>query len=263
MEPIWDQSMLRRDFLKMGALAAGSALSLAPLSAVAEKPSAKGEPPSAATANQQTIEPIAPKDYSHLLGQVQGLSDAQLLAHFKLYENYVSKANLLHQLIAQADARMLAEANPAYSTYREMHLEQSYAHNGVILHELYFGNLAPHNQPSWELDAMITRGFGSWENYQRHLIATGKAMRGWAITGLDLRDGTLRNFGLDLHNQWSCMHMHPLLVLDVYEHAYMIDFGTDRTKYLDVFMRNINWQAVHDRLIFAVHHLMAGPASTN
>lgn len=272
MHEISEQLLPRRDFLKLGAMAAGSTLALTSL-AQAQTPQLppshppiqthKDLPGGIALLEQETVDVVMAKDYSHLLGNVEGLSDAQLKAHFKLYEGYVNKVNLLHKLIAEADDAKLAEANGTYAPFREMHVEQSFAHNGVVLHELYFANLGPKSQPSAELKAMINRDFGSWGNYVKHLVAVGKSMRGWAVTCFDLRDGHVRNFGLDTHNQWVPTMAYPILVLDVYEHAYMIDYGTDRGKYLDVFLANVNWNTVDKRLLYAVHHLATGPRITD
>lgn len=271
MTDLFEQHLHRREFLKLGAAAAGSTLALGGL-AQAQSPtlpkkhrgikSHQDIPGGMALLEQEIVETLTAKDYSHLVGKVPGLSEAQLRNHFKLYEGYANRLNQIHQLIAKADDAMIKEANTTYAPYRELHVEQSYAHNGMVLHELYFGNLLYTQGPSSEVKTMINRSFGTWDNYIKHLVGVGKAMRGWAITGFDLRDGHLRNFGLDLHNQWSPMHFYPILVLDVYEHAYMVDYGVDRAKYLDVFVQNINWPAVDKRLMFAVHHLMAGPSST-
>lgn len=272
MNDILTTELDRRDFLKVGAMAAGTTLALTSLGHAKDTaalpkdhPGIKSHQDTAggmALLEQEIVETLKPKDFTHLIGQVDGLSETQLRNHFKLYEGYINKLNLLHQLIAKADQEMLSGANASYAPYREMHVEQSYAHNGVVLHELYFGNLGKASQPSKELQAVVNRSFGSWDNYVQHLVAVGKSMRGWAITGFDLRDGHIRNFGLDLHNQWSPMHFYPILVLDVYEHAYMIDYATDRAKYIDTFLKNIDWTAVDKRLMFAVHHLMAGPKAT-
>jgi Fe-Mn family superoxide dismutase len=160
------------------------------------------------------------------------------------------------------DDKTLGESNAAYGVLREMSVELSFCHNGVILHEMYFGNLGKNSEPSESLKKLITRDFGSWDKFIQHFVAMGKSMRGWAVMGFDMLDGKLRNYGLDQHHEFMPAMFYPLLVLDVYEHAYMIDFGTARAKYLDVFMQNINWQVVDKRLMFAVHNLMSGPKVT-
>lgn len=261
-----ESSVFRRDFLKMAA--AGTALAAMPLLAHSQP---KKHPPmqshkdlagGMALLKQEVVDTLTPKDFTPLIGKVKGLSESQLRQHFKLYEGYVNKLNSIHQAIAQADDAMLSGTASSYAPYRELHVEQSFSQNGVVLHELYFGNLGSGSEPTKEVKAIIEANFGTWDGYLKHLVAVGKSMRGWAMTGFDLRDGKVRNFGLDLHNQGSPTHFYPLLVLDVYEHAYMVDYGTDRSKYLTAFLSDIDWQAVHQRLMFAVHHLMAGPTAT-
>ena len=87
-------------------------------------------------------------------------------------------------------------------------------------------------------------------------------MRGWAMLGYDMLDGKLRTYGMDQHHEWAPIHVYPILLMDVYEHAYMIDYGTARAKYLDVFMANINWSVVNNRLLYAVHNIKTGPSAT-
>jgi superoxide dismutase, Fe-Mn family len=275
MNDFFETELPRRDFLKMSgtALAAGSALMLPGFAQAENKLAAntngrlqgrKDMMMSAmALLDKERVEKLVPKDFSSLLGHLDGISDNQLSQHFKLYEKYVGKANELHQAIANADEEMLKAANPTYSAFREMHAEQSYAHNGVVLHELYFGNLGAKGGVSSDFKAIVNRTFGSWDTYIKHLVAVGKSMRGWAITGFDARDGYVRNFGLDLHNQGMPTTFYPILVLDVYEHAYMVDYGIDRGKYLDAFLKNVNWETIDNRLMYAVHHMMAGADSTD
>jgi Fe-Mn family superoxide dismutase len=130
--------------------------------------------------------------------------------------------------------------------------------NGIILHELYFGNLGQPaqgpNQPSDALKEAITREYGSWQAYLTHLRALGKSMRGWVLSAFNIRDGRIHNYGLDTHNQWVPIHVIPFIVLDVYEHAYMLDFGTNRGSYLDVFFNNHNWPAVNQRFASLPFH---------
>ncbi len=267
MENSFSKDLRRRDFIKWSALALGAAIVSPNSLAQAEMSPAKSVKASALKSNtlnlpQEVLETVTAKDFTALIGQVKGLSENQLRQHFKLYENYVNKINQIHHAIAQASDEMLTGSNASYSAYRELLVEQSFMQNGVTLHELYFGNLGPATEASKELQAMITRDFGSWTRYMQHLMAAGKAMRGWAMTCLNLRTGKLQNYGLDTHSQGMPDHVYPLLVLDVYEHAYLIDFGTDRAKYLEIFTNNINWSVVHNRLIFAVHHVMTGLMAT-
>lgn len=182
------------------------------------------------------------------LQTVEGISQNQLNAHLELYNGYVKKIN---EIDAQIKGRTpdLAAMNATYSAYRELHVEQTYALNGVILHEYYFENMGSGGKTIPELlQKTIVKEFGSWENYITHLTAVGKSMRGWAMTAYNMRDHRIHNYGLDLHNQWVPVNVIPILVLDVYEHAYFMDFGTKRGAYLDAFLRNVRWDVVNDRL---------------
>lgn len=259
----------RRNFIQKASLGAATGLvalgSLNPIEALASGSKSKSKMVNQyqGSDSQVVIDTITAKDFSNLLGgKVVGLSDKQLEQHFGLYKNYVNKTNMLNTEILKLDDKTLSESSSAYGALREMTLELSFSHNGVILHEMYFANLGKSSEPSESLKKLITRDFGSWDKFIQHFVAVGKSMRGWAIMGFDMLDGKLRNYGLDQHNEFMPAMFYPLLVLDVYEHAYMIDFGTARAKYLDVFMQNINWQSVDKRLMFAVHHLMSGPKIT-
>jgi superoxide dismutase, Fe-Mn family len=201
-------------------------------------------------------EPITALVFQERLKTVQGLTPLQLEKHIGLYEGYVKRLNEINEKIAGfTDETELAKANVTYHPLRELHIEKSFAHNGVLFHELYFGNLGgDRTAPSAGLKAAFERRFGSWANYMNQLKSLGKSMRGWVITGFNLRDHSIQNYGLDSHNLYAPMDVVPILVLDVFEHAYMIDFATDRGKYLDAFFENLDWSIVENRLVAAIAH---------
>jgi Fe-Mn family superoxide dismutase len=95
---------------------------------------------------------------------------------------------------------------------------------------------------------MIERDFGSYSAWETDFKATGMAVRGWVVLAYDEEDGTLHNFGSDSHNLGPIWNTVPILVMDVYEHAYMIDYGVKRPPYIDAFIKSIDWQVVNDRL---------------
>ncbi|MBY0403312.1 MAG: hypothetical protein K2X66_05390, partial [Cyanobacteria bacterium] len=198
---------------------------------------------------------IEARNFDGILTTVEGISQNQLKQHLGLYQNYVKKINEIQGAIKQSTPE-LAKANGTYDPFRELHVEQTFALNGVVLHELYFENLGGKKEaPSPVLKALFARSFGSWDAYTNQLKSLGKSMRGWAVTALNLRNGEIYNYGLDSHNQLAPIYVVPLLVLDVFEHAFMIDFGTNRGAYLDAFMSNINWEPVEKRLEQAQRHL--------
>jgi len=231
----------RRSFLKLGLSGALAALS-AQASQAALKKTNKD-------AIQLPLTQYVAKKYENLLGgPLKGISDEQLKAHFKLYEGYISKINELEARIKNFDTKQTDTIN-----YRGWHLEQTSMLNGAVLHELYFGNLvATEKEPEGALKKMITRDWTTVENFIWHLKTVGKTFHGWSVAGFNYRTGKINIYGLERHNQFVPVMVFPLLVLDIYEHAYMIDYGTDRGKYLDVFVNNLNWKPVHERLELAL-----------
>jgi Fe-Mn family superoxide dismutase len=265
----------RRDFIKQSAIAATSVLASGVLLnglAQAAAPSGGHKPlPHHKTITEgialleKTAQlPLVAKNFETLLGgHVMGLSDNQLKQHFKLYEGYVKKTNDIHQKLGELTPADWSASAASYSTYRELITELSFTHNGVVLHELYFGNLTHQGEPGEGLKKLVaSSGYASWETFIAQLIAAGKAMRGWVIVGLNHRTAKLELFGLDSHHMGMPALISPLLVLDVFEHAYMIDFGIDRAKYLEAFVQTIDWGVVDQRLLYAVHHTMTGVSAS-
>lgn len=243
-----DKVLSRREVLIMGALASATlAGGTQALADVAPAPAAQAEPYTA-------------KDFTYLAGKnMPGLSANQIEQHLKLYKGYVGKANEIQAKLKDVD---LTSANATYAPLRELLVEQSFALNGVIYHELYFGNLGGSaGEPKADLRAAIDERFGSTGKFMDYLKAAGKCMRGWVVVGWNTRDGHLHPYGLDTHNMWVPASVIPVLVLDVYEHAYMIDYGIDRAKYLDAFVKNIDWDVAGKRFAGVSRHPQ-GPAST-
>jgi Fe-Mn family superoxide dismutase len=233
--------MTRREVLLMGAIAAGSLVATAP--ALAE--------PQVAASTPGKAEPYVAKDFSHLTKGMAGLSASQVEQHLKLYKGYIDKSNLIYTKLKEVD---LAGANPTYSPLREILVEESYAVNGAIYHELYFGNLGGKGgEPTGDLKAAIDERWGTGK-FMDFLKAAGKSMRGWVVVGYNTRGGHLSAFGLDMHNMWAPANLVPILVLDVYEHAYMIDYGIDRGKYLEAFINNLDWDVVAKRFSTTRNH---------
>ncbi|HEY9776734.1 MAG TPA: Fe-Mn family superoxide dismutase [Planktothrix sp.] len=234
----------RRDVLIMGALAAGGLVTAA-------APALAAPQVSAATVSTAS-EPYVAKDFSGLSGKLDGFTASQIDQHIKLYKGYIGKANEITSKLRDAD---LANANATYSPLRELLVEESYAVNGVVFHELYFGNLGGKGgEPTGDLQAAIDERWGSHAKFIDYVKAAGKCMRGWVIVGYNTRGAHLSTFGLDMHNMWTPANTVPILALDVYEHAYMVDYGIDRGKYLDAFVKNIDWNVVAKRLAYSRKH---------
>lgn len=178
---------------------------------------------------------------------LEGISDKQISQHRDiLYAGYVNKLNEIEERLKTAD---ITKANQAFSDFRALKVEETFALNGVVLHELYFENLGVKSaKPTGKLSDLLAREFGSFDRWIENLKACGMAARGWVILGLSTYDGKLHNYCLDAHNDRVPVNVVPILVLDVYEHAYVIDFGVKRAPYLDAFVKNINWDAASKRL---------------
>ncbi|MBI4533317.1 MAG: superoxide dismutase [Candidatus Melainabacteria bacterium] len=211
---------------------------------------ALGQPAIKQIAGSQTY--IA-KDFTGLIGRgLNGLSANQIEQHLKLYKGYVAKANEIQGKLKDVD---VSAANATYAPLRELLVEQSFALNGVIYHELYFANLGgAGGEPAGELRQALEEKWGALGKFIDYLKAAGKCMRGWVIIGWNTRDGHVHCYGLDMHNMWVPAGVIPILVLDVYEHAYMIDYGVDRAKYLDAFVNNLDWDVVAKRFAAACKH---------
>ena len=169
---------------------------------------------------------------------LDGITKKMIDEHFKLYQGYVKKANEIQKKIKEADK---SEANASYSFIGELKRQETFSVNGMKLHEVYFGHLGGDGVPKGELVKMIEKDFGSLDSWKEDMIATGLCARGWAILAYDYRDNKLHNYGSDAHNIGAVWGAIPLIVLDVYEHAYFIDYGVNRKDYINSFFKNLDW----------------------
>ncbi|MFA5829203.1 MAG: Fe-Mn family superoxide dismutase [Candidatus Gracilibacteria bacterium] len=181
--------------------------------------------------------------------QLIGITEKTLqIHHDKLYVGYVNKRNEIEEKLKTADRTL---ANATYSEYGELKREESFATNGVYLHEYYFnvlgGEAAQTNAQASapELFKAIEAEFGSFENWLTDFKAAGMVARGWVVLAYDYNDGRLHNYLCDAHNHGGIWGAMPVIVLDVYEHAYFIDYGSDRKTYIEDYMKNLNFEAAN------------------
>ncbi len=178
-----------------------------------------------------------------------GISDkAMQIHHDKLYVGYVAKtveiAEKTKELFDRS-ADPIGSANQTYSELRALKDGETFATNGVYLHEYYFNVLGGDGAPKGPLiDALIEK-HGSFDRFIRVFSATGMAVRGWVVLAWDTHLGRLKIYGADAHNQGGVWGAIPIIVLDVYEHAYFMDYGSDRKKYIEDFWKNLNWEAAN------------------
>jgi Fe-Mn family superoxide dismutase len=185
------------------------------------------------------------KDYSALIG-LPGFSETLLKNHFTLYQGYVTNTN---KVLDTLDA-MLKDGKAGTPEYAELKRRLGWEFDGMRLHEFYFENLgAKPLAQGGKLAQKIAADFGSYENWEKDFKATG-AMRGigWTILYQDPANGRLMNFWINEHDVSHPAGCTPLLIMDVFEHAFMIDFGLKRADYIAAFFANINWGAVEARL---------------
>ena len=190
--------------------------------------------------------PFKAKDFSHLIG-MPGFSDDALKMHFKLYEGYITNTNLLlDSLKKYADERK--DKTPEYAGLKRRLV---WEFDGMRLHEDYFENLGGEGtslSTEEPLYAQLAQDFGSFEKWKTDFIATG-SMRGigWAVLYYDPLSNRLINTWINEHDHGHLAGGTPLLIMDVFEHAYMLDYGLDRAKYIQAFFDNINWPSVAKR----------------
>ncbi|MGC8580012.1 MAG: superoxide dismutase [bacterium] len=186
------------------------------------------------------------KDYSKLIG-MKGFSEQLLKNHFTLYQGYVTNTNKELETLNN----LIKEGKLSSTEFAEVKRRLGWEFNGMRLHELYFDNLggtSPLDKNS-KLAKKLTEAFGSIENWEKEFRATG-AMRGigWAILYQDNTNGSLINFWINEHDTGHAAGCTPILVLDVFEHAFITDYGLKRADYIEAFFSNINWPVVESRL---------------
>jgi Fe-Mn family superoxide dismutase len=189
------------------------------------------------------FEEIAPRELRPEAYELDGISRASIEAHYKLYQGYVAKRNEILGKLADVD---LAQANQVYSELRALKVELTFAVGGIKNHELYFAHLGGGGgEPGGSFASLVRRDFGSVEAWRSDLRATGLAGRGWAWTAYDWDEGHLFNYIGDAQNAFPVWNATPLVALDVYEHAYFLDYQTDRASYIDAFFDNLDWDVVN------------------
>ncbi len=186
------------------------------------------------------------QDYNRLIG-MEGFSETLLKNHFTLYQGYVTNTNKVMDTLNQT----LKEAKTATPEFAELKRRLGWEFNGMRLHEYYFENLGGKGtlEKTGKLSRKIAEDFGSYENWEKEFKAVG-SMRGigWTVLYQDSLTGKLINFWINEHDGGHPAGCHPILVLDVFEHAFMIDYGLKRADYIGAFFKNIDWKAAEGRL---------------
>src|SRR3989338_5448327 len=184
-----------------------------------------------------------PKNYEHLLG-TKGFSDQLLKNHFTLYQGYVTNTNKLVDLMMS----MVKEGKASTPEFAELKRRFGWEFNGMRLHELYFGNMNKGNSKLDEKSKLfkkIEKQFGSYENWLSAFKSIG-AMRGigWVILYYDFEGDNLVNVWINEHDVGHLAGAKPLLIMDVFEHAYIVDYNLKKADYIESFINSIDWDVV-------------------
>lgn len=195
--------------------------------------------------NRVSVSEYQAKDYSYLFG-MSGFNDALLKLHFQLYQGYVKNTNLLCARLKELEQQ---DKDLSYD-YGALKRRFGWEYDGMRLHELYFDGLGgsePLDKAS-DLYQKISKEFGSYEAWRKNFIAVGM-MRGigWVILYRDPQTGRLFNTWINEHDLGHLAGGEPLLVMDVFEHAYITQYGLDRGKYIAAYFDNIDWEKINKR----------------
>ena len=188
---------------------------------------------------------LTPKTFSSIR-ELTGISARTMEEHYELYKGYINKVNEIQKKLDNADR---AAANQIYSEYRGLRVDLSFAIGGAKNHEIYFGHLGGKGgQPTGRVMELIKRDFPGYDAWLADFKAAGLAARGWVWLAYDHDWNILTTAVGDAQNTFPIWNATPILAMDVYEHAYWIDYGRARAKYIDAFFNNLDWGVVAQNL---------------
>ncbi len=178
--------------------------------------------------------------------ELNGISARTMEEHYELYKGYIAKTNEIQEKLNSVDR---ASANQIYSDLRSLRVDLSFALGGVKNHEIYFAHLGGKGgTPTGKVAEMIKRDYPSYDAWLGDFKASGLAARGWVWLAYDHDWNTLTTVVGDAQNTFPLWNATPILALDVYEHAYWIDYGRARAKYIEAFFNNLDWRIVEQNL---------------
>lgn len=188
---------------------------------------------------------IEPKNYN--FSNVKFLSPVQLSEHYALYTKYIDCLNKVN--IDLKYDKIYSDCNSNYSNIRSAQKSKSFCYDAIKLHELYFENLTGNNtRISGPIEKIINDVFGTYDNFLDKFKCIAMSMRGWVLFCYDKYNDEYYIYGQDSHDDGVMLYAEPLIVLDVYEHSYMIDYGINRNLYINVFFENLDFTVVNNRL---------------
>ena len=188
---------------------------------------------------------LTPKTFPSIR-ELNGISQRTMEEHYELYKGYVAKTNEIQDKLGTVDR---GSANQIFSDLRALRVDLSFAIGGVKNHEIYFGHLGGKGgAPTGKVAELIGRDFPSIDGWLQDFKASGLAARGWVWLAYDHDWNTLTTVVGDAQNTFPLWNATPVLALDVYEHAYWLDYGRARAKYIEAFFQNLDWGAVNANL---------------
>src|SRR5262245_63206369 len=188
---------------------------------------------------------LTPRTFASIR-ELNGISLRTMEEHYELYKGYVAKTNEIQKKLDTVDR---ATANQIFSDLRALRIDLSFATGGVKNHEIYFGHLGGKGgTPAGRVAELIARDFPSVDAFMTDFKASGIAARGWVWLAYDHDWNTLTTVTGDAQNTFPLWNATPVLALDVYEHAYWIDYGRARAKYIEAFFNNLDWSVVEQNL---------------
>jgi Fe-Mn family superoxide dismutase len=180
--------------------------------------------------------------------EAAGISKATHDDHLTLWKGYANKTNEIRKALAEMDVDPAA-ANQIYSQMRALKVNYAFAYGGYINHEVYFDSIGGQGGPATgEVGRLIGECYGSFERWAADWKATGMAGRGWAFLGFDRKEGRVFNYAGDSQDTFPAWNHTLVMAMDVYEHAYYLDFQTARMKYIEAFLQVVDWDAANARL---------------
>lgn len=181
--------------------------------------------------------------------EANGISRKTHDEHLKLWQGYANKTNEIRKALADLDVSDPMKSNQIYSQIRALKVNYAFAYGGYINHNVYFETLGGDgSEPGGALGALIAATYGSFENWKADFKATGMGGRGWVFLAYDMADKRVWNYIGDAQDTFPAWNHQLLLAMDVYEHAYYLDFQTARLKYIDAYLKSVDWMAVSERL---------------
>lgn len=196
------------------------------------------------------IQKAVAQQFDDSIYSLKGISKKAVEEHIKLYQGYITKYNEIQEKLAELTDKDLEKANQTFSKVRELKLELTFAYGGMINHEIYFNHLGGDGKaPEGNLLKQITEDFGSYEQFKKELKASALAARGWVWLAWNELEERLVLYIGDAQNSYPVWFALPIMALDVYEHAYFMDFGSARGQYVESFLENMDWSKVEENFL--------------